>query len=1071
MSDPARGTPISRREFAASTAFVGASLLLRRAIAGPFSAGDGDAAAHPIPADKRFSADWLRSLTARGEPTWYRGDRGELAHIGMPIGGICAGQLYLGGDGKLWWWDLFHRPLASGQGNSSGPHYANPMQPRSPLEQGFALRARTPGDAASARVFPLDRRGFRDIRFRGAYPIGFVEFRDPECPVEVALEAFSPFIPLEAEDSGLPATVMQYTIRNPGTVPIEVAIGGWLENAACSKSGAGSRGRRLNLAHAELAATWMTLAAEAATAEPAPDPARPDLVVADFEGSDYAGWTASGTAFGARPRRRADIAGYQGDVGAVGEGLINTHETRAGEDVAAADAHLGRLSSPEFALERDFLVFRIGGGNHPGRTCLSLLVDGAPVLSATGRDSNRMRSESFDLRPFAGRRARIEISDGVAGAWGQIGIDHIVLTDRAPGGDPSLEQEPDFGALALALLGDGDCHAELLDLGPNAPTAALDALEHGVTPWAGAFPERAAGAVGRRLVLAPGAETTATFVVAWHFPNVDRSQLAFLDGAGELRRHYAERFAGVDDVVRHVAANFERLAGATRLWHRTFADSTLPHWFLERTFANTSTLATATCWRFAGGRFYGWEGTYCCAGTCEHVWQYAQAVARLFPALERDLRERVDFGLAFHEDTGAVDYRGEAGRHVAHDGLSGTIVRVWREHTMSADGAFLARVWPRVKQSLEWLMRQQGGETGMLTGAQYNTLDATWYGPMGWISSLYLAALAAGEAMASAEGDVDFAARCRALRERGAALVVRELFDGEYFVHRPDPAHPEANATGAGCHIDQVFGQSMAFQAGLGRILPERETRSALAALYRYSFAPDVGPYRARLDGTVRGGRWYAMPGEGGLLMCTWPKGGIERATGQGNEAWAAGYFNECMSGFEWQAASHLIAEGMPEEGLAIARMIHDRYHAARRNPWNEVECGDHYARAMASYGAFVAACGFTIDGPRGSLGFAPRISAEDFRAAFVAAEGWGTFAQARAGATQRVSLAVAHGRVRLTELALEALPGLSAARAALSVRGAPVECAVAIDGVRRVVRPIHAIDLEAGDRLDLELA
>ena len=111
--------------------------------------------------------------------------------------------------------------------------------------------------------------------------------------------------------------------------------------------------------------------------------------------------------------------------------------------------------------------------------------------------------------------------------------------------------------------------------------------------------------------------------------------------------------------------------------------------------------------------------------------------------------------------------------------------------------------------------------------------------------------------------------------------------------------------------------------------------------------------------------------------MCTWPKGDAARGAARASTI----YFNECMNGFEYQVAGHMIWEGMVQEGLAVTRAIHDRYHASRRNPWNEVECGDHYARAMASYGVFLAACGYEYHGPKGHLGFAPRLTPEDFRA------------------------------------------------------------------------------------------
>jgi len=239
------------------------------------------------------------------------------------------------------------------------------------------------------------------------------------------------------------------------------------------------------------------------------------------------------------------------------------------------------------------------------------------------------------------------------------------------------------------------------------------------------------------------------------------------------------------------------------------------------------------------------------------------------------LRERVDFGLAWHEN-GAMDYRGESGRNVAHDGFAGTILRVYREHQMSADSAFLQRLWPKVKRSVQFLIGEDKDANGLIEGEQYNTLDASWFGPMAWISSLYLAALQAARHMALEMGDAPFAERCAAILAAGRKNIVEQLFNGEYFIHKPDPKHPEAINTNDGCHIDQLFGQSYAWQLALDRVVPEPESASALHALWRYNFTPDIGPYRKNFK-AITAGRWYAMPGEGGLLMCTWPKGGAEK--------------------------------------------------------------------------------------------------------------------------------------------------------------------------------------------------
>ncbi len=301
---------------------------------------------------------------------------------------------------------------------------------------------------------------------------------------------------------------------------------------------------------------------------------------------------------------------------------------------------------------------------------------------------------------------------------------------------------------------------------------------------------------------------------------------------------------------------------------------------------------------------------------------------------------------------------------------------------------------------------------------------------------MYLAALAAGEAMAAEMGDAAFAGQCRAIRDRGAEEILN-LYNGEYFAQQPDPKHLDAIGVDGGCHIDQVLGQSWAWQVGLGRLFSESHTGRALQSLWKYNFVPDIGPFRERFPQ----GRWYAVAGDAGLVMCTWPKGG-KRDDWQ--KHWQYQYFNECMSGFEWQVASHMMWEGMLTEGLAVARAIHDRYIAALRNPYNEIECSDHYARAMASYGAYLAACGYEYHGPKGHLGFAPGLSPEDFRAAFTAAEGWGTFAQQRGRDTQEATISVRWGRLRLKTLALEVGEGVVVQRVEAVATGInqPVEFA-----------------------------
>jgi non-lysosomal glucosylceramidase len=997
------------------------------AMAGPFQGSDYD---RLVPADKKLTKEWVASLFAKGEPAVYRGK--ELDLIGMPIGGLCAGQIYLGGDGRLWHWDIFNQPIGTGDGN-----YAHPPKPESPVEQGFSISTTARGKTETRT---LDRQGFSDVTFLGEYPIGTVVYRDPTCPVVVTLEAFSPFVPLNTEDSTLPATILGFTVHNTSAETVSVSLMGSLENGVLLNNRA-LAGTRRNRIVREKGITLLECSAEKPSG---PQPAaRPDVLFEDWHTETYDGWTAEGTAFGKGPIHESQAPSYQGDLGGDSERVVNSHATAPGGDVGAKDSATGTLTSRAFTLERGFIHFWIGGGAHEGRTCINMVVDGKVVGSATGRNENRMHRASFDVRRFAGKQAMIQIVDRETGGWGNIGVGSIVFSDRPLVTGP-LEEMPDFGTIALALLGRPAEHA--------APSAGPNGQAYRVPAEAtGDLDDSLIGALGRNASLAPGKSMSVDFVLAWHFPNLE------LGGMGKVGRHYANRFDSAGAVARYAASHFRRLTAETRLWRDTWYRSSLPRWFLDRTLLNTSILATSTAYRFKNGRFYGWEGVGCCAGTCAHVWHYAHAPARLFPELERTAREMADYGAGFDADTGRIRFRAEHNDHWAVDGQAGCILRAYREHQMTADDAFLRRLWPRVKKSLEFLISKDPDRDGIIDGPQHNTLDADWFGQVAWLSSLYVAALRAGEAMAREMGDESFAVTARRIADAGAKSLDSRLFNGEYYVQLPDPANAKSVGSYDGCEIDQVFGQSWAHQVGLGRIQSESQVRTALQALWKCNFAPDVGPWRA----AHKPGRWYAMPGEAGLLMCGWPRGEKSRV-GQDFDF----YFNECMTGFEYQAAGHMLWEGMLTEGLAVTRAIHDRYHPSRRNPWNEVECGDHYARAMASYGVFLAACGFEHHGPKGHLAFAPRLNPENFQAAFTTAEGWGSYSQQATPKRFRAEVAVKWGKLRLKTLAFELAKGASLKQTVVRHGGRELAATSTITGRRLEITLGEAITIQAGSAL-----
>lgn len=1155
-----------------------------------------------VPSDKKLSPEWVRSLFERGTHTVYRGD--ELERIGMPIGGIGAGQLYLGGDGRLWHWGILNQVVAT-----DGAHYASPMLPSFPLDQGFAVQVTARGKTDARR---LDCTGFRDIAFRGEYPIGYITYRDAVLPISVSLTAFSPFIPLNAADSSLPATIMRFTVENTGREKVEARIAGWMENAVCRYSEQLVSGVRRNHLLRRKEMTFLNCRAVPEEGEASSEAMGKPRVLAEFEGDTYGDWSAEGEAFGPGPARGA-TAPEQHLSGFQGKGLVNTYYK--------GDGATGKLTSPEFILIQRFINFLVGGGNHPAETCINLVVDGKAVRTETGRNSDAMQWASWNVRRFAGKPARLEIVDRHTGGWGHIDIDQIEFGDspKAEGvASGELKDQADFGTLGLALCephsddvataslpdsstiakvaprpavlvagfeedtyGDWEAEGEAMGTGPakgamggdqrltgfqgtglantyrngdgttgrlvspeftierrflnfligggdhpgatcinlivhsrtartqtgkntDAMTWAswdvqpltgmrvqleivdrhrggwghidIDQIEQADEPQAAVreapeavpaglfsteageatrpFGPRPIGALTRRVTLAPGQEATVTFIIAWHFPNLRLNNN--LTG-----RNYASRFDSAEAVAQFTVRNLRSLTEQTHRWHDTWYDSTLPYWLLDRTFANTSTLATSTCYWLGNGRFYGFEGVGCCHGTCTHVWHYAQAVARIFPELERTIRETVDYGVGFNPQTGVIGHRGE-GSGPAVDGQAGTILRTYREHQTSTDDAFLKRNWPKVRKAVERLIQQDGNGDGILEGAQHNTLDAAWYGSIPWLSSLYLAALRAGEEMAFEIGDESFAKQARAIVDAGTRKI-DELWNREYYVQIADPNHRTSVGSYDGCSIDQVFGQSWAFQVGLGRILSEDKVRGALQSLWKYNFAPDVGPYRT----VHKAGRWFAMPGEGGLLMVTFPKGIVPEFADDAS-AWSAMYFNECMSGFEYQVAGHMIWEGMVKEGLALVRTIHDRYRAARRNPYNEVECGDHYARAMASYGVFVAACGYEYHGPKGYLAFAPRLTPQNFRAAFTSAEGWGTFSQRCEGQVQRETIAVKWGKLRVRTLAFALGDKVTARTVTAKVNGKTRPSKQVLENNRLRITLASEVNIQAGQKIEV---
>jgi non-lysosomal glucosylceramidase len=961
------------------------------------------------------------------------------------------------------------------------------------VEQGFLIRAKSAGKSVTRT---LDKEGFPAVTFRGEYPIGRVSYQDAAFPAKVELEAFSPFIPLNTQDSALPATVMRFTVTNTSSDAMNVDLGGWLQNATCPDQRDPALGNRRNRLVKNQGRYSVVSTVEAPAQEPVNASAREDIVFTDFETDGWGEWSAEGAAFEGGPFPVSSLANFHKLQNASGQRMVNSLNTRVDSDPAGADNLIGTLTSPAFTIERKYIRMLIAGGRKPDRCFVELLVDGKSVAKLTGTDSTVMQEQRMELSAYQGRQAVLRIVDQAKGGWAHIVADRIVFSDQAVAASAGgIEEKQGYGSSALSVLVDHGVTvtgaSALKD--PDSPEGLLDEIAgNTVEPVALPLDQLLVGGLSASLSLQPGESKTVTFLVSWYFPyhleqdKVPGFMTKRITDFKKLSRHYRPWFKSAGDVADYIARHRERLIDGTLTWNQTWYDSSLPTWLLDRGMIALDCVASQMFHWFDNGRPYAWEGVDCCPGTCTHVFHYAHTLGRIFPELERRFREQVDYqpGIGFHPANGMISDRGDIHVHEATDGQAGTILRVYREHQMSADDAFLKRLWPRVKQSIEFLIAKDPNEDGLIEGEQPHTLDAAWFGPMAWMSGLYLASLAAGEQMAIEMRDPRFAKRCRRILDTGSKRMVSELFDGEYFIHKPDPSQPKALRTGAGCHIDQVLGQSWAHQVGLGRVIPKQETVSALNSLWKYNFTPDAGQYAKDHIQIEQAVRWYAMPGEAGLLMTTWPKGGAMDAIPgsrlrpvENPKVWTGpgGYFNECMNGFEYQVAGHMVAEGEPgselvQRGLAITKAVHERYGAAKRNPYNEIECSDHYGRSMASYGIYLAACGYEYHGPKGSLSFAPKLSPEDFRSAFTAAEGWGTFAQKRAAGMQTSSLQLKYGQLYLKQLGFVLASGRKATSVQVSLDGSVIPVDYRMAGDRVVIDLADATTIQTGQLLEVHI-
>ncbi len=503
------------------------------------------------------------------------------------------------------------------------------------------------------------------------------------------------------------------------------------------------------------------------------------------------------------------------------------------------------------------------------------------------------------------------------------------------------------------------------------------------------YPENEDNGMGSSLYvpfkLNPGESKIIVIKLCWYVPN---SQLkigeidkicdcpeGMCDNASEFYSPwYSSIFGCIDEVNNYFTKNYIFLRDESKKFSDTFYSMTIPDSIIEAVAANLSILKSPTVLRQNDGKLWAWEGCCdnngCCHGSCTHVWNYAFALSSLFPSLERSLRE-TEFFISQNNE-GHQTFRSNIpitpaihNFHAASDGQLGGIMKAYREWKTYGDTMWLRKIFKRMCESIDYCIKTwDPDEIGVLIEPHHNTYDIEFWGPDGMCTSFYLGAL---RAMYLICDEIGYSGeKYKRIYEAGRKYCETELWNGEYFYQKVmlEGLHASSELAlrgvpaetaevikkegpryqyGTGCISDGVIGCWMAKMCGLGDILDPEKVKSHLLCVYKYNFRKSLSEHSNPQRPA------FAMRDEAGLLLCSWPHGSMPTLPFP--------YSNEVWTGIEYQVAAHLASYGFYKECTDIVEGARNRYDGYKRNPYNEIECGHWYARAMASYSLL---CGMT---------------------------------------------------------------------------------------------------------------
>jgi uncharacterized protein (DUF608 family) len=941
---------------------------------------------------------------------------------GIPLGGIGTGSVELRSDGRFYEWQIFNNPPWSGGAlivDWKGEEILDPD------DCYFAIRVKSPDGGPRVRILASKEKSeinrlyagsflknVEGTEYIGEFPFVKINYRT-DLPVEVQLDAFSPFIPLDMKNSALPAAILTFTIKNLSNQELEVSMLGGIVNAT---------GKDVRKSEAVNKVTQSD-----------------QFTAIEMTGKNIP----------------EDHYQYQGSLSLA---CLKTGKERI--SYRAYQYVITDLTTSGSSGEEYWRIFQASGElDNKDKTPPPFL---ATVLQSLPDITQNMGKLGSTYTAFPKEVQKI-LEGGVVSNIPE--FEEAISSDLTLQTDPKkrwlfiLEQRMRYSPAAKKQ------YEEIIAQRPeveNDPREKQKVLEKIVPPPRLAIsPPKLKGPQGllcSKIALQPSAEAKMTFLLSWFFPNHITA-----DGSERMGHMYENWFSGALGVTEYVVKNLKQLEERTRTFHDALYKSNFDYWLVDAVNAQLTTFVKSSFY-VKDGRFGIWEGLGCCGlQTLDVTYYGSHPVLLFFPELQKtemrmtanlqlvpESRRYHEYFIAFPKNKKLFEeyakrdasiltdkkkrlgvYRGivaktgqDATGRIPHmfpgafnavdayhmiDLMPKFALLILRDYLWTGDKKYLDEMWPHVKAAMNHNLALD--EYGVLLPYHYDrSLTDTYLasqtydiwdflGYSAYVSSIWLAALKATGYMAQLMGDDSYSRKMDETYATAKDNMEKLLWNGEYYNLWNDPPSGKVNYY---CMADQLSGQWFANFLKLGDILEKERVKSTLRAIYKYNFHADAGLLNGALPDKFAGK-------------------GSETAAGLGEFTSPSLQRDNPWTGTEYAVASLLIQEGFIDEGLTIVKNVYDRYQKSGLT-WNHIECGGHYYRAMDIWAVLADLGGIYYNAPQRSLSFEPRMNQDNFKSVLVLPSAWGIIAQTRGEREEQLdTVKVIEGTLTISRLILQA--------------------------------------------------